>query len=74
MRAADRLARLPLRLYRDGAGIDDDGVLKPGRGGGAADLVNSKAFSRQPNVMISFSDAMLLSPGRGAPRRTSRQS
>ena len=32
-RPADRLARLALGLGGDGAGVDDDGVGQPGRGG-----------------------------------------
>ena len=40
---ADRLARLALGLGGDGAGVDDDGAVEPGRGRGAA---NDLGFER----------------------------
>src|SRR3954462_10797358 len=35
--AADRLSRLPFGFGGDGAGVDDDGALEPGFGGGTTD-------------------------------------
>src|SRR5260370_20303879 len=47
-RAADRLARLPLGLGGDRAGIDDNGIRQPGGGRGAA---NDLGFERvQPTA------------------------